>query len=590
MPSMKKSDTALTWDLSKLYSGLDDPQIEKDQKKADSVVDSFVTKYAQSSEWLSKPKALAEALIEYEKMILVPGSNASYYAYYRKDLNTEDKEAEALAARLDDRGTKRGNKLLFFGLKLGKVSVDMQNKFLSAPELKEFKYYLSELFKNSKHDLSEPEEKILSLKADVSHNRWIQATSNILDKQTVRWGGEELPLPKAESSYNTMPTAKRRKLYGLVRDTYEKVSDVAESELNAIYTNKKINDELRGYKTPYEATILGYQNDEKAVMSLVDAVTKHQDIAQRFYKIKAKLLKEKKLGYADRSAEVGRVSGDFSYVQARPFVHKVFHNLDPLFGELYEKLTTSRQVDVYPKKGKTGGAYCSSGSTTPTLVLLNHTDSFDSVKTLGHEMGHAIHAERSKTQRPFYSGHPISTAETASTFFEYATMHSLIETLPKSQQVIALHNMIQDDVATVFRQIAFFRFEQRLHDAVRTDGYVPKEKIAALMNEEMSAYLGPAFKLDPKDGYFFVTIGHIRRFFYVYSYAYGQLISKALHKELKKDKGFIKKVDQFLSSGECMSPEDIFASIGLDTRSPKIFEDGLASIADDVQKLEKLVK
>lgn len=586
---MAKNDTALTWDLTKLYKSLEDPQIEKDQQLADAEVENFVQKYAQSTEWLEKSNALKNALEDYEKLILVPGSNASYYAYYRKDLDTTDKAAEALAARLDDRGTKRGNKLLFFGLKLGKVSKEKQAEFLVAQELKPFRYYLTQLFENAKFDLTEPEEKILLLKSDVSHSRWVQATSNILDKQTVTWGKEDMPLPKAEMSYNTMPTAKRRKLYTLVRDVYEKVSDVAESELNAVYTNKKINDELRGYKTPYEATIRGYQNDEKAVMTLVAAVTRHQDIAQRFYKIKAKLLKEKKLGYADRSAEVGKVKGDFSFAKALPFVHSVFKDLDPVFGDLYERLTTSRQVDVYPKKGKTGGAYCSSGPTTPTLVLLNHTDSFDSVKTLGHEMGHAIHAERCKSQRPMYQGHTISVAETASTFFEYATMHRLIDTLPASQQVIALHNMIQDDVATVFRQIAFFRFEQKLHEAVRKDGYVPKEKIAALMNEEMAAYLGPTFKLDPKDGYFFVTIGHIRRFFYVYSYAYGQLISKALHVELKKDKGFIKKVDQFLTAGESMSPEDIFGSIGLDTRSPKLFEDGLASIADDVAMLEKLV-
>lgn len=585
---MKKDD--LTWDLTKLYKGLDDPQIEKDQQLADEVVEDFVQKYAEAKDWLEKPAALAKALTDYEKLIMVPGSNASYYAYYRKDLNTEDKAAEALAARLDDRGTKRGNKLLFFGLRLGKVPVKKQAEFLVASELKPFRYFLSELFENAKFTLTEPEEKILSLKSDVSHSRWVQATSNILDKQTVKWGRDELPLPKAEMSYNTLPTVKRRKLYGLVRDVYERVSDVAESELNAVYTNKKINDELRGYKTPYEATIRGYQNDEKSVMALVEAVTKHQDIAQRFYKIKAKLLKERKLSYADRAAEVGRVKGAFQFAKAKGFVHQVFADLDPLFGTTYAKLVNARQVDVYPKKGKTGGAYCSSGSTTPTLVLLNHTDSFDSVKTLGHEMGHAVHAERSKTQRPMYQGHTISVAETASTFFEYATMHRLIEQLPKSQQVIALHNMIQDDVATVFRQIAFFRFEQKLHEAVRTDGYVPKEKIAALMNEEMAAYLGPAFKLDPKDGYFFVTIGHIRRFFYVYSYAYGQLISKALHVELKKDKNFIKKVDQFLTAGESMSPEDIFGSIGLDTRSPKLFEDGLASIAEDVQKLEKLVQ
>lgn len=205
-------------------------------------------------------------------------------------------------------------------------------------------------------------------------------------------------------------------------------------------------------------------------------------------------------------------------------------------------------------------------------------------------MGHAIHAERSKNQRPLYQGNPISTAETASTFFETAALHRIIEMLPAEEHIIARHDTLQDTIATVFRQIACFQFEQALHREVRESGYVPKERIAELMNAHMSAYLGPAMELERADGYFFVHWSHIRRFFYVYSYAYGQLISKALHRTLAAHPRFIEKIDGFLAAGESESPYDIFKSCGLDTKKPDIFLEGLASIEEDVIELERLVK
>ncbi len=581
--------TQTSWNLSSFYKDVTDPAIERDQRKADLAVAAFAKKYRKDKKHLKSPMALAKALEEYEKLILLPSSKAGYYVFYRKDLNVEDKAAEALGAKLDDRGTKRGNQLIFFTLEIGKVPLATQKKFLKAKELAPFRYWLKQVFEDARFTLSEPEEKILSLKSDVSSGRWVQATENVLNKQVVTFGKEILPLPKAESMIQNLPTTKRRALWKAVTERYVAVSDMAESELNAIYTNKKINDELRGYKTPYEATIRGYQNEEKSILALVDAVTRANGVAQRFFKIKAKLLKEEHLTYADRAAVVGKLGGKIPFDKAAKEVREVFGNLKPLYADIFDTMLENGRIDVYPKKGKTGGAYCSSGVTVPTFVLLNHVDTFESLKTLAHEMGHAVHAERSHTQRPFYDGHTISTAETASTFFEYAALRNFVDRLPEKDKIIALHNIIQDDVATVFRQIAFFNFEKSLHDAVRKDGYVPKEKIATLMNDAVRKYLGPAFKLEEADGYFFVTISHIRRFFYVYSYAYGQLISKGLHRHLEKNPKFIDKVDQFLCAGESDSPENIFASIGVNTRSPKIFEEGIASIEEDVKRLEKLV-
>jgi oligoendopeptidase F len=248
------------------------------------------------------------------------------------------------------------------------------------------------------------------------------------------------------------------------------------------------------------------------------------------------------------------------------------------------------QIDVFPKKGKTGGAYCSSSTGLPTLVLLNHISSMNSVMTVAHEMGHAIHSELSKTQPEIYQGYSTAVAEVASTLFENFAFDEVFETLSDKEKIIALHDRINDDISTIFRQIACFNFELELHKEIRAKGFVPKEEMAKLMNKHISSYVGGVMKLKENDGYFFVNWGHIRRFFYVYSYAYGQIISKALYAEYKKDKNFISKIEEFLKSGGSKSPYEIFKSIGIDTSKPEFFEAGLKQIEEDIKMLEKLTK
>jgi oligoendopeptidase F len=578
------------WDLSRLYyKSLKDPKIAKDIAKGDKAVDAFVAKYSKNKKWLTDPKALAKVLNDYEQLNVVCSASPLYYANWRKELNAKDKEAEAFLNKWDDHFTKRGNKLLFFELQLGKVSAAMQKKFLAAKELKPLNYWLTKLFETAKHNLTEPEEKILSLLSDVSFGRWIQAVDNILNTRRVTFKGKSMPLNEAMVRVNTMPKAARRALHAVVMQAFKDASPMAESEINAIVTRKKITDELRGFKEPYDATILGYENDRASVLNLVQTVTKHYPLSQRFYKVKARMLKEKFLTYADRAAPVGKVEKKIPFAEAAQAVHDAFYNLHPRYAGIFDRLLAEGQVDVYPKDGKTSGAYCSSGVGEPTMLLLNHVENAHSLLTLAHEMGHAVHAERSKSQRPMYEGHTISTAEVASTFFEQAAFDALFAKLKGRERTVAMHDKVQDDIQTIFRQIAFFNFEVDLHKGVRQNGLLTKEEIAALLNEHTGRYLGPAVRLVPEDGYFFVTVGHFRRFFYVYSYAFGQLVSRALYERVKKDPKFINKVDEFLCAGGSNSPEEIFAKCGLNLYKPDIFVEGLKGIEKDIKELEKAV-
>jgi len=579
------------WDLALLYKNPKDPNIEKDIRLIERAYAKFAKKYRDRIDYLQDEHALLEALENYEKLLAhTGGSKPLKYFAFRKELNSTDQHAEAMLARLQNRLTKAGNQVLFFDLNLGQINKRRQNSFLKSKTLQKYHYFLKRIFETSKYDLSEPEERILNLKSLPSRSLWIDGAEKLLNSQIIEFKGKTLPINKAIGILNNLPRTARRSLSDKIMAKLRDISDFPESEINAVFTDKKINDELRGFSKPYSATILSYENDERAVIKLVEAVTSRFDISHRFHRLKAKLLGLKFLEYADQVAPVGKQKRKISFSKAARIVQGAFGEADPAYAVVLKQFLANGQIDVFPKKGKGGGAFCSGGINLPTYVLLNHANDFHSMQTLAHEMGHAIHTERSKKQPPVYQGYTISVAETASTFFEAMVFEHVFKTLTEKERIVALHDKIQDDISSIFRQIAFFNFELELHNRVRKEGSVAKAAIAELMRKHLTSYYGRAVRLKENDGYLFVRISHIRMPFYVYSYAYGQLISKVLFKRYREDPEYIKKIDRFLSAGGSRSPEQIFSDIGIDTTQTTLFEKGLESIEQDVTRLEKLMK
>lgn len=578
------------WDLSLFYKSGTDPQIRKDVEKVKKATILFEKKYVKRDDYLKNENKLLKAIQDYEKLLLVDGSKPVLYFHYRKDINGKDLEAEANLNKLINELTEYENKTLFFGIRLGEIEKKFQDKFLKSKKLAKYHYFLKKIFKTSKYNLAESEEKIMNLKNLTSYSLWVNGVEKSISKQTVKFKGKEMSVGEAQYQIANLDTKGRRVLRSKIAEKLELISDFAESEMNAIVLNKKISDELRGFKNSYSATILGYENSEKSIINLVDTVTKHFYISSRFYKIKQKMLGLKTLEYCDRSAKVGSTKKKISFEQAYGILHPILKDADPQYASILDKMLSNGQIDVYPKLGKTGGAYASSSTNVPTVVLLNHTDDFKSLMTFAHEIGHAIHSELSKNQPIFYEGYVMPVAETASTFFEQMAFDVMFEKLSDKEKVIALHDKIQGDIETIFRQIAAFNFETELHESIRAKGSLSADDIGELHNKHMKAYLGSAFKMQKIDGLNFVTWSHFRRFFYVYSYSYGQIISRALNDRLKKDKSFGIQVKKFLSAGGSKSPDDIFKEIGIDTTKSDFFKNALLSIEEDIIKLEKLIK
>lgn len=591
---MQKLDKTIKteWDLTQFYKSPKDPQIQKDMDAYDVLCTNFEKKYKGKKVHLENERKLAKAIAEYELIsnsVLI--SKPFFYFMLARDSRPDDDwTLVAGSNKVQESMTKSGNKLLFFTLDLGKVSETHKKKFLKSQILKEYRYFLKTLFNWSKYLLSEPEEKILELKSQPASDLWVGGLEKLLSKLVIPFDGKKLPIAKAASMVSELPVAKRRELHKTIYETLDGVSDFAESELNAFVINKKIDDELRGFKTPYAAKVLSNENDPAVIETLIRVVTDNFTISHRFYALKAKMMKLGTFTYADRAADIASNPKPISLEKTLELMQTMLSKMGDFYVDTFNRMLREGRIDIYPRKNKKGGAYSWRMKGLPGFVLLNHINNIPSVMTFAHEMGHAIHSELSSRQRTMYQGHVSSVAEVASTLFESFMFDQIFSSLTDEEKVIALHDKIQDDIQTIFRQIAGFNFENDLHLKIREKGALSKEDIAKLMVHHMHTYLGPKFKLTPLDGNNFINWAHLRMNFYVYTYAYGQITSKALYAEYKKDPKFFQKIEEFLKAGRSKSPEDIFLDTGINIRNPKFFLTGLKAIEKDIDMLEQLLK
>src|SRR3990172_2011652 len=268
---------------------------------------------------------------------------------------------------------------------------------------------------------------------------------------------------------------------------------------------------------------------------------------------------------------------NYPYGKSIRIIYQVFNRLDGKFTDVFTEFIKNSQFDVYPRKGKGSGAFCVHHLISqPTFILLNHTDKLRDVLTLAHELGHGINNEliREK-QNALNFGTPTSTAEVASTFMEDFVLQEVLRGSDDEGKLSIMVPKLNDEVSTIFRQVACYTLEQELHHEFREKGYLSKKEIGKIFQKHMSAYMGDAVEQSRGSENWWVYWSHIRYFFYVYSYASGLLISKSLQNAVKENPAFITKVKDFLSAGLSDSPKNIFGNLGIDIADKTFWDKGL---------------
>jgi oligoendopeptidase F len=585
------------WDLSCLLTSGDNSEEEMKKKRYVEEGEKFVNKWKHRTDYLEKPSVLKKALDEYEKFSgnFAGGGEVGYYYVLKNFLNQNDPEIKAKYNKIQELVTKTENDLQFFTHRVAKIPEKDQDKFLSSPELREYKHFLERLFVEAKYLLSEDEEKILNLMSSTSYTNWVKMTSDFLTKREdkiLNERGKKVTKSFTEiwsdvNDRNKMVRDSAAKAFNRILKDY---SDTAEAEINSILQTKKVSDELRKMERPDLARHLSDDIDSAAIDSLISAVESRFDISKRYYKLKAQLNKVRKLKYHERNVEYGVFKKKFSFEESVELVGSALKKLDGEFYYLFRDMVENGRIDVYPRKGKESSEFCATLlKDKPTYILLNHSGKLNDVTTLAHEMGHAINDEMiKKHQNALNMFTPISTAEVASTFMQDFVLNELSEEVSDNERLTLDMMRLDDVVSAVMRQVACYKFELELHGIYREKGYVSKEEIGKLFQKHMKAYMGPFVEQSEGSENWWVHWSHIRSYFYVYSYASGLLISKFLQDSVKEDPRFIGKVKEFLSAGSSDSPRDIFSGLGINIDDKKFWLKGLGEIDDLLKETTKL--
>jgi len=589
--------TQTVWDLRQLLKSDNDPQMKKKRTLVETKSYEFINTWKDRTDYLEDPDVLKKALDHYEEWKRRYGSDGDegYYFWLRIHQNQIDPTIKARFNQIEEFSKKIENESQFFQLRIARIRPELQKRFLEHNGLAHYRHFLERIFAEARYHLSEPEEKILNLKSTTSYLNWTRLTTGFLSKeerQVITEDGRRKSKPFSELV--GIMNSKRRKVRDSAAKAFNDILlkhvDAAEVELNSVLANKKIDDELRG--TPRPDTLRHVSDDLESyvVDALIESVSKRFAIPSRYYALKARLLKVKKLRYHERNVEYGEVAKQYTYARSVDLVHSVLQKLDPEFGAIFAGFINNGQIDAYPKKGKDSGAFCSHHlMIQPTYILLNHTGTLHDVLTIAHELGHGINNELiKKKQHALNFGSPTSTAEVASTFMEDFVLEEILGQADEEMRLAIMIQKLNDDVSSIFRQVACYQFEQELHSDFRTKGYLSKQEIGRLFQKHMAAYMGPAVEQSPGSENWWVYWNHIRYFFYVYSYSSGLLISKSLQSAVKKDPSYIINVKEFLSAGLSDSPRNIFLTLGVDIGDRQFWDRGLNEVERLLDETEAL--
>ncbi len=587
-----------TWDLSLLLVSDADPTIKIFLAKCETEAQKFVKKWEPRTDYLSEPKILKGALSEFEKWVTTyaMGGKVGFYFSLKGSLDKNDPNIKAMNNKIAEQSVRIENEMQFFMHRVSTMPKKDQKRFLAYADLKEYKHFLEKSFAEAKYLLTEPEEKVVNLMAKTSFSNWRAMLSALLAKEEIVVLTEQdkqtkVPFSQAPNLLVSKNKKVRDSVAQEINRVLEKQSDVAEHELNSLLEAKKVADDMRKISRPDLGRHISDDIESKVVDVMLQTVADHFSISKRYYKLKAQLLGVPKLEYHDRSAEYGTVNTRYDFAKACTLARETFYDLDQDFGKIFDTYVANGHIDVYSKKGKSGGAFCTTWLRDhPTYILLNYSNKLNDVLTLAHEVGHGINTELIKVQSELNYMTPLSTAEVASTFMEDFVLERVLREADDETKLAIMMMRMDDNVATILRQVACYKFEQELHATFRQAGYLSKTQIGKLFQKHMKAYMGSYVNHPPESQNWWIYWSHIRSFFYVYSYASGLLISKALQNKVKQDPKFILAVKDFLAAGGSESPKTSFRKLGIDITDKNFWVTGLAEVETLLQDTQKLAK
>jgi oligoendopeptidase F len=579
---------SVRWDLTDLYA--DRSALEDDLQTAAEEAEDFAETYRGRVDALA-PEALAEALAAYEALSDRAG-RAFTYAYLHWATDTNDTDRGALLQQVREQYNQINQQLIFFELEWANVDADRAQQLMEHEALADYRHYLELEQLRKDHLLSEPEEKILSEKSVTGRSAWNRFFDETMGAARFELDGETMTQQQILSKLYEPDRDLRRRAALAFTDGLQGNLRELTFVFNTVLADKASDDRLRDYDHWLASRNLDNEVDDDTVDALIEAVTSRYDLVARFYRLKKKLLGLDELYDYDRYAPIGEADTRYDWSTAQDLVLTAYGDFHRQMAEVAEQFFTDNWIDAALADGKRSGAF--SHGAVPSAhpyVLLNYTGKTRDVQTLAHELGHGVHQYLAREQGPLQAGTPLTTAEMASVFGEMLVFQRLMrhEDDPKNKLAM-LVSKIDDTLATVFRQIAMNRFEDRIHTARRQEGELSPDRFSALWIETQEKMFEDSVTLGEHYRHWWSYIPHfIHSPGYVYAYAFGELLVLALYARYREaGDAFADQYVDLLSAGGSDWPHELVGELGIDLTDLTFWTQGLGAIEDLIEQAEEL--
>ncbi len=581
---------AVRWDLTDLYAS--EAALDADLATAEAEAHALAERYRGRIGALGA-EALAEALAELAGVHDRAG-RAYTYAYLAWSTDTEEHARGALLQRVREAYTRIGQSLLFVDVEWAGVEPERARQLIESPALAPARHYLELKTEARQHVLSEPEEKVLAEKAVTGWSAWNRFFDETLGAARFSVRGELLPLQQATAKLHDADRGLREDVHRAVTDGLDELQRPLTFVFNTILADQASADRLRGYDSWIASRNESNETDAASVDALVEAVTGRYDLVARFYRLKRQLLGLDTLRDYDRYAPTGEAETFVTWDAAREIVTGAYGDFDAEMGGIVDRFFEGRWIDAPPEAGKRGGAF--SHGAVPSAhpyILMNYTGRLRDVQTLAHELGHGVHQWLAREQGIYHADTPLTTAETASVFGEMLTFQRTLAGLTDRRDRLALLvEKIDDTMATVFRQVAMNRFEDRIHTHRRERGELTPGDFADHWMGTQSAMYGDSVELTEGYRRWWSYIPHfVHTPGYVYAYAFGELLVLALYARYQSEgPGFARQYRDLLAAGGSDWPHVLVGRLGIDLRDPGFWNRGLDAVEVLVAEAEALAR
>lgn len=577
------------WDLTVFYKDFDDPEFKDDLARLPKEIDAFTAAIAAPAE--DEVEKLV-SLVHQEEALSNLFERLSLMIELTLSVDANNKAANAAMAPL--MRAVMGSSLASNAFSRYLASLENLDAIIDADdELKARAFALREAAEDAKHQLPEALEKPV-LKMQLSGGEAFSQLRDKLDATLlVDYDGKQIPLSAVRALAYDGDADTRRRAYEAELASYKKIELPMSFCLNNLKAEGETMAALKGYKGVLDMALAHSRMDEKTLEAMWTAIREALPELREYFKAKGRLLgHENGLPFYDLFAPIGQSTRTYTVEEARALLLDLFGKFCPEMGEMMRTAFDEGWIDMYPREGKSGGAFCSGYyAKNISRVMTNFAGSASDVSTLAHELGHAFNNRMLHHKPIMMTETPMPLAETASTFNETLLISQLLKTATPEEELTLLDSCLTEQTQTMVDIYSRFLFEQKVV-AAQADHALDVDELKETMLWAQEQSYGDGLDPEYRHPYMWACKSHYYStgvHFYNFPYAFGGLFARGLYARYEKEgEAFVSVYCDLLSRFGSDTIANVTASVGIDVTTPDFWREAVESVLVQVRRFVEL--